>query len=278
VVAPTTVWAVLRRDGIEPAPRRASLSWSEFLRRQAAGVIACDFLTVDTVWLRRLCVLFFIELDRRRVYLAGVTAHPDGAWVVQQARNLVMTLSDPETSVRFLIRDRDSKFTGAFLEVLRSEAIEVIRTRVGAPRAKAHAECRVGSVRGECLDWLLILGRNTWNECFAPTGTPHNEHRAAPRLRSTRRSPSHDPSNASKACRAPTAEIVKMRRPRRPHRATRPKCCRERVPSSLLLRAALREDTRFSDVMREGLPERLRPSIGRDPRRSLRCVCTPGLI
>ena len=114
MVAPTTVWAVLRRDGIEPAPRRASLSWSEFLRRQAAGVIACDFLTVDTVWLRRLCVLFLIELDRRRVYLAGVTVHPDGAWVVQQARNLVMTLSDPETSVRFLIRDRDRRFTGVW--------------------------------------------------------------------------------------------------------------------------------------------------------------------
>jgi hypothetical protein len=110
----------------------------ELLRRQAAGVIACDFFTVDTVWLWRLYVLFFIELDRRRVYLAGVTAHPDGAWVVQQARNVVMTLSDPETSVRFLIRDRDSRFTGAFGEVFRSEAIEVIRTPVGAPRAKAH--------------------------------------------------------------------------------------------------------------------------------------------
>jgi putative transposase len=85
-VAPSTVWAILRKNGVEPAPRRASLSWSEFLRRQAAGIIACDFFTVETIRLRRLYVLFFIELDRRRVHLAGVTAHPDGDWVVQQAR------------------------------------------------------------------------------------------------------------------------------------------------------------------------------------------------
>jgi putative transposase len=174
VVAPSTVWAVLRRNGIQPAPRRASLSWSEFLRRQAASVIACDFFTVETVWLRRLYVLFFIELDRRRVYLDGVTAHPDGAWVVQQARNLVMTLSE---SIGFLIRDRDSKFSAGFDEVFRSEGIAVIRTPVGAPKAKAHAERWGGSVRRECLDWLLILGRRHLERVLRASATHYNEHR-----------------------------------------------------------------------------------------------------
>jgi putative transposase len=177
LVAPSTVWAVLRRNGVEPAPRRASLSWSEFLRRQAAGVIACDFFTVETVWLRRLYVLFFIELESRRVHLAGVTTHPDGAWVVQQARNLLMTLTEQQRSVRFLIRDRDSKFTAAFDEVFRSDGIEIIRTPIGAPRAKAHAERWVGTVRRECLDWLLIFGRKHLERVLRAYATHYNEHR-----------------------------------------------------------------------------------------------------
>jgi putative transposase len=93
-VAPSTVWAILRRHGIEPAPRRAELSWSQFLRAQASAIIACDFLTVDTIWLRRLYVLFFIELGSRRVHFGGVTANPHERWVTQQARNLVMTLAE----------------------------------------------------------------------------------------------------------------------------------------------------------------------------------------
>jgi putative transposase len=176
-VAPSTVWAILRKNGIEPAPRRASLSWSEFLRRQAAGVIACDFFTVETVWLRRLYVLFFIELDSRHVHLAGVTAHPADAWVVQQARNLLMTLSEQKASVRYLIRDRDSKFSAGFDEVFRSEGITIIRTPIGAPKAKAHAERWVGSVRRECLDWLLILGRRHLERVLRTYTTHYNEHR-----------------------------------------------------------------------------------------------------
>lgn len=113
----SSVWNILDRNGIEPAPRRASVSWREFLRQQAAGIIECDFFTVETVWLRRLHVLFFIELARRRVHLGGVTAKPNGAWVTQPARNLVMSLADQEEPVRFLIRDRDRKFTAASDEV-----------------------------------------------------------------------------------------------------------------------------------------------------------------
>jgi len=158
-VAASTVWEILRREGIEPAPRRLESSWAEFLRRQAASILECDFLTVDTLFFKRLYVLFFIEVASRRVHIAGITANPDGAWVTQQARNLVMCLEDEGVRMRFLIRDRDSKFTASFDEVFRSEGMRVIRAPVRAPRARAHAERWVGSLRRECLDRLLILGR-----------------------------------------------------------------------------------------------------------------------
>src|SRR6266511_1223104 len=158
-LSPSSVWNVLQRHGIEAAPRRASVSWREFLRQQAAVILECDFFTVESLWLRRFYVLFFIELSRRRVYLAGVTAHPDGVWVVQQARNLIMTLVEPGQSHRILVRDRDKKFTAAFDEVFRSEGLRPIRAPVAAPRAKAHAERWVGSVRRECLDRILIVSR-----------------------------------------------------------------------------------------------------------------------
>ena len=176
-LAPSTVWAILRRRGIGPAPRRAELSWSEFLRAQASAIIACDFLTVDTVWLRRLYVLFFIELSSRRVHFGGVTANPHERWVTQQGRNLVMTLAERDQPVCFLVRDRDSKFTRGFDEVFRSEGIRVIRTPVRAPQAKAHAERWVGSLRRECLDRTLILGRRQLEQVVRAYISHHNEHR-----------------------------------------------------------------------------------------------------
>jgi putative transposase len=176
-LAPSTVWAILRRHGIEPAPRRAELSWSQFLRSQASAIIACDFLTVDTVWLRRLYVLFFIELGSRRVHFGGVTANPDERWVTQQARNLAMTLADREQPMRFLVRDRDGKFTRSFDEVFRGEGVRVIRTPVRARRAKAHAERWVGSLRRECLDRILILGRRHLEQVVRAYIRHHNEHR-----------------------------------------------------------------------------------------------------
>jgi putative transposase len=150
-VAPSTVWAILKRDGIEPAPRRVTLGWSEFLHLQADGVIACDFLTVETVWLRRLYVLFFIEHQTRRIRLLGVSAHPDSRWVTQQARNLTMTLDERERPVRFVIHDRDSKFSAAFDAIFRSEGIDIIRTPIRAPRANAYAERWVGTLRRSAL-------------------------------------------------------------------------------------------------------------------------------
>jgi putative transposase len=120
-VSETAVRNLLRRQGIAPAPRRSGPSWRAFIRQQAASVIACDFFTIETVSLRRIYVLFFIELQSRRVHLAGLTGSPDGAWVAQQARNLTITLGERARPVRFLIHDRDAKFSAAFDEVFRSE-------------------------------------------------------------------------------------------------------------------------------------------------------------
>src|SRR5207248_7137369 len=120
-LAASTVWTILKKSGIEPAPNRLEASWAEFLRAQAASILECDFLTVDTLFLKRFYVLFFIELATRRVHLAGITTNPDGRWVTQQARNLLMRLEDDGVETRFLVRDRDSKFIRDFDEVFRSE-------------------------------------------------------------------------------------------------------------------------------------------------------------
>ena len=136
-LAASTVWTILRDACIEPAPKRLEASWSEFLRQQAASILECDFLTVDTLFLKRFYVLFFIELGSRRVHLAGITTNPDGRWVSQQARNLLMQFDDDRIRPRFLVRDRDSKFTREFDEVFRSEGIRVIKAPVRAPKARA---------------------------------------------------------------------------------------------------------------------------------------------
>ena len=176
-LAPSSVWAILRRPGIEPVPRRSGPTWSEFLRAQAATLLACDFFTVDTVLLRRLCVLFFIEIDTRRIYLCGVTTNPVGEWVVQQARNLSLDLAGRPRPAKFLIRDRDTKFTSRFDEVFRTEGIRIIKTPVRAPRANAFAERFVGTVRRECTDRLLIFGRTHLEHVLAEYVTHYNDHR-----------------------------------------------------------------------------------------------------
>jgi transposase InsO family protein len=176
-LAASTVWTILKEAGIEPAPKRLETSWAEFLRQQAASILECDFLTVDTLFLKRFYVLFFIELATRRVWLAGITTNPDGVWVTQQARNLLMQLDDEDVRPRFLVRDRDSKFTREFDEVFRSEGIRVIKAPVRAPKARAHAERWVGSVRRECLDRLLILGRRHLQHVVATYALHYNEHR-----------------------------------------------------------------------------------------------------
>jgi putative transposase len=155
-VSKTSVAAVHR---LPPAPRRSGPTWSEFLRAQAKGIVATDFFTVDTVTMRRFYVLFVIEIDRRRVHLLGVTGNPIGPWVAQVARNFASDLEDSGRHFRFLVRDRDTKFTASFDTVLASIGIETIRTPVASPRANAFAERFVRTVRQDCLDHLLVVSQ-----------------------------------------------------------------------------------------------------------------------
>jgi putative transposase len=176
-ISATAIRTTLRRHRLDPTPRGTPTTWRAFLRQQAAGIVACDFFTVDTVWLRRLYVLFFIEPATRRVHLAGVTANPNGAWVAQQARNLLLVLGERGQRVRFLVRDRDAKFCRGFDDVFRAEGAEVLLTPVQAPNANAYAERWIRTVRAECLDWLLIVGRGHLEQVLRIYLQHYNRHR-----------------------------------------------------------------------------------------------------
>jgi hypothetical protein len=177
-VSATAIRSTLRRHRLDPAPRRTTSTWRTFLRQQGAGIIACDFFTVDTVWLRRLYVLFFIEVDTRRVHLAGITTNPNGLWVTQQARNLLLVLEERGRRVRVLVRDRDAKFCRGFDDMFCSEDAKVLVTPLQAPNANAHAERWIRTVRAECLDWLLIVGRGHLEEVLRVYVEHYNRHRA----------------------------------------------------------------------------------------------------
>src|ERR1017187_4092494 len=157
-VAPSPVYETLRAAGIDPAPRRSGPTWRQFLHAQAAGILAVDFLHVDTVRLKRLYVLVFIEHGTRRLHLGGVTAHPTSAWTVQQARNLALNPGERLEDFRFLIRDRGSNFTGSFDAVFQATGTTILRAAVQAPRMNAICERLVGTLRRELLHRSLILG------------------------------------------------------------------------------------------------------------------------
>jgi transposase InsO family protein len=176
-VAPSTVWEILRAAGIDPAPRRSGPTWRQFLAAQAAGILAVDFLHVDTVLLKRLYVLVFIEHGTRRMHLGGVTAHPTGDWTVQQARNLALTLGDRFDDIRFLIRDRGSNFTASFDAVFHAAGIRIVRTAVQAPRMNAICERLVGTLRRELLDRVLILGEGHLRAVLAQYQVHYNTAR-----------------------------------------------------------------------------------------------------
>jgi transposase InsO family protein len=201
-VSPSTVRRLLLGNGLGPAPRRAGPNWRQFLRQQAATMLACDFFTVETLSLRRFYVLFFFELESRRVHLGGCTTNPTGAWVTQQARNLSFTgLFD---RMRFLIHDRDSKFSAAFDEVFRSEGIRVIHTPIRAPQANAYAERFVRTVRAECLDWLLIIGRRHLERVLRTYAEHYNRERPHRALAL------HPPESATKI-RPPNFDTIERR-------------------------------------------------------------------
>ncbi len=157
-VSATTIRGVLRRHRVPPAPRRQGPTWSQFLKAHAGAIVACDFLTVDTVLLRTLYVLVFIEIHSRRILYANCSFHPNSAWVTQQARNLTWELSRLEVPVQLAIHDRDAKFVDDFDQVLRAEGAKVVLTPYRRPRANAHCERVIKTLRHEALDWLLIFG------------------------------------------------------------------------------------------------------------------------
>jgi putative transposase len=175
-VSATSVRKVLLAAGLPPAPQRTHSSWRAFLRAQAASMLACDFLTVETAFLQRIYVLFFISLATRRIEYVACTSNPDGGWVAQQARNLIMQCAD-EQPFRFLVHDRDTKFSHAFDEVFRTEGIRVIRTPVQAPNANAYAERWVRTLRADCLDRILILGCRHLEHVLRVYRCHYNEHR-----------------------------------------------------------------------------------------------------
>jgi transposase len=191
-IAYSTVWEILKKAGIDPAPQRGGPTWGAFLSAQAHRIIACDFLHADTVLLRRLYVLIFIEHGTRRLHIAGVTANPTGSWVAQQARNLAMDLGVRMDMFRFVIRDRDSKYTAAFDGVTDAEGIQVIATPPRAPRANAICERVVGTLRRELLDRILILGPGHLRRVLAEYTLHYNGHRPHQSLR--QRSPDTDPT------------------------------------------------------------------------------------
>jgi transposase InsO family protein len=178
-IAPSTVYEILRAAGIRPAPRRCGPTWRQFLHAQAAGIIAVDFLHVDTVRLKRLYVLVFIEHGTRRIHLGGVTANPAGEWTVQQARNLSLSLGERFQEFKFLVRDRGSNFTRSFDAVFQANGTRILRTAVQAPRMNATCERLAGTLRREFLDRVLILGEQhlcavlTEYQVHYNSGRPH---------------------------------------------------------------------------------------------------------
>jgi len=205
-VGASTVRRVLKRLRIRPAPQRSRTSWRQFLHTQAAAMLACDFFHVDcAVTLRRVYVFFVIEVSTRHVHVPGVTAHPDGAWTVQQARNLLMDLGERAASLRLVVRDRAGQLTEAFDAVLASAGIEVVKIPPRSPRANAYAERWVRMALAEVTDRMLIIGPRHLRAVLDEYVAHYNQHR--PHRARNLRPPDHDDSTTAAITDLATAGI-----------------------------------------------------------------------
>jgi putative transposase len=184
-VQASTVWQILHDAGIDPASRRTGPTWKQFLTAQARGILAADFVHVDTVLLRRLYALIIIEHGTRRAHLAGITAHPDGARTTQAARNFLMDLGERTGHVKFLIRDRAGQFTGSFDAVFTAAGARILLSPPQAPRANAACERMIGTLRRELLDRMLIVNEHQLRQVLTEYLTHYNAsrpHRALDQL------------------------------------------------------------------------------------------------
>ena len=210
-MAPSTVWRILRQANLDPAPLCSGPTWRQFLSAQAHTILATDFLTVDTLLFTRLYVLFVVELSTRRVHLLGITTNPTGEWVTQQARNLLIDLAHHVSAVKFLVRDRDAKFSRAFDAVFAGDGVRILLISPQAPQANAIAERWVGTLRRELLDRMLIV----------------NQRQAVHRPHRIRRSLHPASSAPIAAAGRPAAGHCPTRYP-----ATRPGSCEEIDPAA----------------------------------------------
>ncbi|MDQ2873465.1 MAG: integrase core domain-containing protein [Actinomycetota bacterium] len=176
-VAASTVWEILKKAGIDPAPRRSGPTWSQFLRSQAEAILACDFFTVDLLDGTQAYVLAVIEHATRRIRILGVALRPTGDWTAQQARNLLMDLGDQAHWVTFMIRDRGSNFTAAFDAILADAGIRTVLCNVRTPRMNAIAERWIGGCRRELLDRTIIWNQSHLRRVLRQYETHHNQHR-----------------------------------------------------------------------------------------------------
>jgi transposase InsO family protein len=204
-ISPTAIRNLLRRHGVPTSPHRSKLSWRQFLRAQASAIVAADYFTVETWNLKRLYVLFFIELGRRRIMSFGVTSNPNQAWVSQQVRNLSWRLQEQGMAARFMICDHDKKFPFAIEHLLAAEGVRVIRTPLQAPVANCYAERWVGTARRECLDWLIILGSRHLERVLVEFVEHYNQARPHRGLQL-------HPPNGDAYCVAPVGEIRRRSR------------------------------------------------------------------
>jgi transposase InsO family protein len=173
-VSPSTVRNILLKAGLDPAPRRTGPTWTQFLTAQAQAILALDFFHIDTVLLSRIYVLFGIEHATRRVHLLDITHHPTAAWTIQQARNLLMDLQMP---LRFVIRDRDAKYTTTFDAIFEADGATVIKTPPQAPRANAICERWISTLRRECTDRMLIYNQRHLRHVLRQYLAHYNQHR-----------------------------------------------------------------------------------------------------